>query len=1086
MRPQIWYCIIFSTLLLGSCQPEEETLFTTMGVDSGVDFENRLVYTEEFNPYTYRNFFNGGGVALGDVNNDGLVDIYFTGNLVDNKLYLNQGNWQFEDITASAGVACAGVWSTGATFADVNGDGLLDLYVCKSGKPEGDNRHNELFINNGDLTFTDQSRAYGLDIETLSTHAAFFDYDKDGDLDCYVLSNSIRSIGGNDLIESQREIPDPEGSGDKFFRNDGGRFTDVTIDHGIYTSNIGFGLGITLTDFNRDGWTDVFISNDFFERDYLYLNDRGQGFVESGEAYFGSISMGSMGADAADLDNDDEPDLFVTEMLPSTIERKRTKAVYESWDKYQLNVERGYSHQYPRNVLQRNLGGDMFVELGRFSGVAGTDWSWGALIFDADNDGLKDLFVANGIYKDLLDRDYLTYMANEEQVRQLIASGEEAITQLIDIMPSQAVPNAAYKNLGDFAFDNHAIVWGLAEPSFSNGSAYGDLDNDGDLDLIVNNVNMPAFVYQNNSDTSTHRSIALTLIGEGENRTGIGARVTAYHGDKRFISENYPSRGFQSSVDHRIHLGVGEITAVDSILVEWQRGGVSTLKGVVTNRLLVVKEAEATRKDPGISKAKPFLVASTVEVPFIHEENNFIDFDRDRLFPQMYHNEGPALAIAGDQGDPAYIFVGGAKGFPGVLYELDSQGNAKQLMSVDAFGDAISEDVDALFFDCDGDGDQDLYVASGGRAYSKSSSALDDRLYINDGKGAFAKDRERLQSLGRFSTGAVVSLDYDGDGDQDLVVTERFHPFFYGPKLRGYVLANDGSGFFEDVTEQVAPDFMEMPMVTDAAVGDVDGDGAPDVVLATEWGPVEVFLNRKGALVRSTETLGLAPQKGWWNVVKLVDLDQDGDLDIFAGNHGKNTFFKDETRLYIADFDANGTADYIFCEPRDGKYFPIADKNELIAQLPVLKKRLLYFKDYASMSMVDLFPEQQLNDALVLDATTLSSTLFVNEGNEFQPVVLPPEIQYGPVYAIETFDIDGDGFEDLLFGGNQYLVKPQFGRYDALPFTILKNDEGALGDIVQIPVFRQTRNIGRLTLGERDIVILANNNAKVDVYERGD
>ncbi|HCX21849.1 MAG TPA: hypothetical protein DHN29_08030, partial [Cytophagales bacterium] len=492
------YISIAVTVFFVSCQSsDQKRLFKDVAGESGIAFANDLEYTEEFNPYTYRSFFNGGGVALGDINNDGLLDVFFTGNLVDNKLYLNKGDWQFEEITKAAGVSCPNVWSSGASFADVNGDGLLDLYVCKSGKPGGSNRYNELFINNGDLTFTEKSKEYGLDIVGLSTHAAFFDYDKDGDLDCYVLTNSLKSIGGFDLIKDQREIPDETGGGNKFFRNDDGRFVDITLESGIYASSIGFGLGITLSDFNKDGWTDLFISNDFFERDYLYINQEGEYFKESLESYFNSISMGSMGADAADLNNDAEPDLFVTEMLPSNVARKRTKAVYENWDKYQLNVRQGYFHQYPRNVLQQKINDSLFVEVGRYSNVSATDWSWGALMFDANNDGLRDIFVANGIYKDLLDRDYLTFTANDQQIRNQLKKKGNVIKDLIDVMPSQAVPNQMFKNQGDFVFDNVSEEWGLGMPTFSNGSAYGDLDNDGDLDLVINNVNMPALVYRN-------------------------------------------------------------------------------------------------------------------------------------------------------------------------------------------------------------------------------------------------------------------------------------------------------------------------------------------------------------------------------------------------------------------------------------------------------------------------------------------------------------------------------------------------------------------------------------------------------------
>ena len=516
-KKYLFICLLlFSKYILISC--DNEKLFTLENSLTGLIFENKLQYTEDFNPYTYRNFYNGGGVALGDINNDGLIDIYLTGNIVDNKMFLNKGNFKFEDITGKSGLACSNVWSTGATFADINGDGLLDLYVCKSGKPEGEKRHNELFINNGDLTFTEQSKKYNLDIIGLSVHSAFFDYDKDGDLDCYILNNSFRSVGGYDLIKDQRKIPDPEGQGNKLLENKNGKFVDVTQKAGIYSSEIGFGLGITLSDYNNDGWTDLFISNDFFEKDYLYINNQNGTFSEESEKYFKSLSLGSMGADSADLDNDLLTDLIVTEMLPKSLERKKTKAVYDSWDKYSLAVSKGYYHQYPRNVLQRNFGETGFLEIGRYSGVSASEWSWASMIFDMNNDGLRDVFIANGIYKDLLDRDYLSYMANTEMIKNMIRTEKEVIKKLIDIMPSKPVNNIVYKNDGKFQFKEYTKEWGFDFPSFSNGMSYADLDNDGDLDIVINNVNMPAFLYRNNNNNQKNKSISFSLEGELKNK----------------------------------------------------------------------------------------------------------------------------------------------------------------------------------------------------------------------------------------------------------------------------------------------------------------------------------------------------------------------------------------------------------------------------------------------------------------------------------------------------------------------------------------------------------------------------------------
>lgn len=1085
VRKYLGYCFILFMLL--SCNEEKKALMEEVSAKSGIEFENNLQYTEEFNPYTYRNFFNGAGVALADINNDGLLDIYFTGNIVDNKLYINKGNWRFEDITEVAGVACSGVWSSGATFADINGDGLQDLYVCKSGKPGGENRHNELFINNGDLTFTEKAKEYGLDVTGLSTHAAFFDYDKDGDLDCYILTNSIRSVGaGYDLIKDQREIPDPAGGGNKFFENQNGKFVDVTIEQGIYSSNIGFGLGITLSDFNNDTWTDIYISNDFFERDYLYLNQKGSGFKESLETFFTSIAMGSMGADAADLDNDQNADLFVTEMLPSSIERRRTKAVFESWDKYQLNVDRGYFHQYPRNVLQRNTGDSLFLEIGRYSGVSATDWSWGALIFDLNNDGLKDIFVSNGIYKDLLDRDYLTYMANEQQVKKILQEKGSVIKELIDIMPSSAVSNQVYENKGEFSFHNTTEEWGIQRESFSNGSAYGDLDNDGDLDLVVSNVNMPSFVFKNTTDTTANRSLRIKLIGKDKNTTGIGAKIMAYNEEQVFMVENFPSRGFQSSVDPVVHLGLGNLDQVDSLKVIWERGGVNTLYKVMTNQLLTIEERNAVQNKNLLrnsKKLKKLLKKSTISIPFKHKENNFIDFDRDRLLPHMLHNLGPVVTSGDIDGDGTKeLFVGAAKGYPGKVYSYDNNSATfKEYNSDFLKQDEISEDVDAVFFDCDGDQDLDLYVASGGRAFSTSSSALKDRLYINDGKGNFRKE-ERIPFIDYFSTGVVKTIDYDLDGDLDLFVAERYHPFYYGTKVRVFFLENDGKGYFTDATTDVIPDLTETYMITDADAVDYDLDGDPDLVLATEWGPVMVLNNNEGVFTDATSELHLSDYTGWWNAVEVVDIDIDGDLDIIAGNHGLNTFFKDTTRMYVHDFDGNGTLDYIFCESRNGSYYPVADRNELISQLPALKKKLLYFKDYAGMAVNDIFSENELNKAAVWDATVMASSVFVNENGKFSRKSLNPKLQYGPVYSIKSVDLLEEDKNVILFGGNQFLVKPQFGRYDALPFTVMRGED----NMDQYPLLTQIRDFEMIEIDNKKLIVIANNNDELVVYEKND
>jgi enediyne biosynthesis protein E4 len=1080
--------IVLTLLLLVSCAKktkESASLFVLKDSSAGISFHNTLTYNETFNPYIYRNFYNGGGVAIGDINNDGLEDVYFTGNMVDNKLYLNKGNWQFEDITSKAGVSCPGVWSTGATFADINGDGLLDLYVCKSGKPEGTNRYNELFINNGDLTFTESSKIYGLDVEGLSVHAAFFDYDKDGDLDCYVLNNSIKSIGGFDLIKDQRTIPDATDNANKFFRNDKGKFVDITQEAGIYASKIGFGLGITLGDFNNDNWTDIFISNDFFEKDYLYINDTQGKFTEKLEDYFGSISMGSMGADLADLNNDLLTDLMVTEMLPATLERQKTKTVFESWDKHQMAKQQGYFNQFSRNTLQRNLGNTSFVELGRQANVSATEWSWGALLFDMDNDGLRDIFVSNGIYKDLLDRDYLTYTANEETIKSRIKNNEtDVITKLIDAMPSQAVPNAIFHNLGDFNFENASSDWGLGLPSFSNGSAYADLDNDGDLDLVVNNVNMPSFVYENTTDTLTHRSITLKFVQKGENTNAIATKaIIKYANDKIGYGENYVSRGFQSSVPLGIHFGVGNTEHIDSLWVKWSDGATTIQTNLATNKTYtIVHPADniGLMGDRKNRSKKTIIEEISPLFNFVHIENDYIDFNNERLLTQMYSNEGPALATEDINKDgKTDFFMGGAKNQSGKLF-LSSPNGYTEITS--PFANEInSEDVDAVFFDGDNDGDMDLYVCHGGRAFSPYSIALNDTYYVNE-KNIFNKAQTTPSFPITISSSVVKPADYDNDGDIDLFVGERYKTNLYGLPASGYILENDGQGNFKTTKNRTLEN---IGMITDASWTDLNDDGWQDLIVLGEWMPIKIFMNQDSNLVDKSNSYDLGHSSGLWSSLELTDVDGDGDQDIVAGNIGRNNFFETEMRMFIADFDGNGFQEQIICKKKDNTYYPIVDKDELISQIPSLKKKLLYYKDYATADIKSIFPEEILNNALSFDLQIVESTLFFNQKGKFVPSKLPSEIQYAPVYAITSTDVNEDGYTDLFFGGNQYLVKPQFGSYDAsMGWAIFGPyaPEEKKPEVIPLNIKGQIRDLKWIDYGTKKIVIAPINDDKTTFH----
>jgi len=1000
--------------------------------ETGIDFLNDLPYTEEFNTYTYRNFYNGGGVALGDINNDGLTDIFFTGNIVNNKLYLNKGDWKFEDITEKAGVACPDVWCTGASMVDINGDGLLDIYVCKAGKPGGEKRYNELFINQGNLTFTEEAKSYGIDVNGLSIHSAFFDYDLDGDLDCYLLNNSIRAVGGFDLKEGLRNIPDSEGN--KFFRNDDGKFIDATTEVGIYSSNIGYGLGITLSDFNEDQWPDIFISNDFFERDYLYLNNQDGTFREVGDQNFSSMSMGSMGADACDLDNDLKPDLFVTEMLPNSLERRKTKAVYETWNKYEASVKQGYHHQFSRNILQRNMGDGKFIELGRYAGVAATEWSWASLIQDFDNDGLKDLFISNGVYKDLLDKDYLNFSANDVVAKNREGDKKNFITALVDSMPSVPVQNFLYKNIGDFKFENIAATAGLEELTFSNGSAYADLDNDGDLDLVVNNANMPSFVFQNQTDTATRRFIQFELKSDTKNSKAIGAKVIIKYKGGQAMYEHFTSKGFESTVDGKIHFGVDDIQKIDSVIVRWPNGSTTVKTNLKTNKKYSLKES-SKEEDLGKNIAGDQSVNTSQNISFEHEDVSINLFAKERLLLEMNGFRGPKVTSADVNKDGLVdLFFGGGKNQTSELYLNRLDGSFEKVnQPFKAFN--RSEIVGAEFFDADNDGDLDLYLAHGGRSFSPYSNLMQDVILLNDGRGNFSEQTPLLNFGKPINTGDVAIGDLNNDGQQDLVVTEMMNNQGFGKLGQCFIFINQGNNEFKSI----AADYLkEVGMLSSVALIDQNDDGYLDIVLAGKWMPITIIENQAGDFVAPRKLYELENSKGLWNTLELVDVDQDGDQDLIAGNEGLNNFYNTNLTLFINDFDQNGSAEPIFCYEQNGAFYPALDFDVLFSQIPFLKKRHTYYRDFAKATMTELFGPQAMKDAGRFDLEELKSMVFLNESGHFKGIALPDEIQYSSVYSISPGDTG-----QLYFGGNNFKTKPQFGRADGSFGWVLNFDHNS-------------------------------------------
>ncbi|MEY3648324.1 MAG: hypothetical protein RLZ13_1209 [Bacteroidota bacterium] len=1089
---------LFLAFLGSACSTEEKAppLFEEiLPGASGVDFKNDLSFDEKFNVFTYRNFYNGGGVAIGDVNNDGLADLYFTANLGPNKLYLNKGDFKFEDVTATAGVAGTRAWSTGVAMADVNGDGWLDIYVCNSGDVEGDNKQNELFVNQGNGTFKEMAEAYGLADQGFSTHAVFFDYDKDGDLDVYLLNNSYQAIGTFNKMQNERPVRDPVG-GDKLFRNDGEKFTDVSEEAGIYGSVIGFGLGITIGDVNHDTWPDIFISNDFFERDYLYINNQDGTFTESVESSMRSLSAASMGADIADLNGDGLLDIFVTDMLPEPPTRLKQVTTFENWDKFQFNKTHGYHYQFSRNMLHLNNGDGTFSEVGRLANVEATDWSWGALLFDMDNDGKRDIFVANGIYQDITDLDYLNFIDDEETKAKIISQDGVNYKALIDPIPVNPIPNYAYKNLGDLRFENVADQWGLGKAIHSNGSAYGDLDNDGTLDLVVNNVNATAQIFKNKGKTllPENHSIQLQLTGKGKNTAAIGAQIQVKVGEEVFYTEQMPNRGFQSSVDPKITIGLGKAKIIDEIRVLWPDGAYTQLSQVKPDQLLNLKWTEAGALPEGTSffqapSPARFVKSTAAILDFTHEENEFVDFDRDRLTYLMLSTEGPAVAEGDVNGDGlADLYFGGSKTFAGKLYLRTAQGKYRYLPQEAFELDALSEDSDGLFFDADKDGDADLFVTSGGNESGFGSPDLADRLYLNDGRGNFTKGFH-TGLAGVFGSSAfVVPMDINADGALDLVVGGRLVPFTYGAPADSQLWINDGKGNFTEQSTTLAPGLKALGMVTDAKVLDYDGDGLQDLVVVGEW-MAPTFFKNTGKKLEKMTLPGMENLKGWYRTLEVGDFNADGKPDLALGNQGLNTRMKGSAtspiRMYLNDFDQNGSIEQVYTQLLDGVAIPYTLKHELEKQVPSIKKKYIRYADYANQSLQDIFSKEVIDRSIIQEMNHLESGILLNQGaGNFTWKPFPIYGQKSWVFAIHVLDINADGIQDLILGGNLSQVKPELGKYDAGygevllgkgdgTFTFWPNRQHGLkweGDI------RAIKQIGKNQL------LLVKNNAAAEIW----
>ncbi len=1026
--------------------------------NTGINFRNDVTDGRLENSFLFRNFYNGGGVAAGDVNNDGLADVFLTSNMGENKLYINKGNFKFDDITSSAGFKQDSMWSTGAVLADVNNDGWLDIYVCNSGHMTTGNRKNKLYINNGlsssgkgkgdgKVTFTESAEKYGLDISSYSTQASFFDYDLDGDLDCFIIANSpmpVNTLGftnRRDLLAKEWPVANfVKDGGDHLYRNDNGHYTEVTKEAGIHGTLMSFGLGVSVSDVNNDGYPDIYVSNDSYERDYLYLNQKNGTFKDEFEACIKQTSFSSMGADVADINNDGFPEIFTTDMLPGDDYRLKTLGAFDNIDVHNKKLQLGFYHQYMKNCLQLNNGNGTFSEIANYSGVDATDWSWGALMFDADNDGFNDIYVCNGVNKDVTDLDFMNFFANDVIQKMVLTGKKDNVDEVLKHIPVTPMLNKAFRNNGNLKFTDKGKEWGFTQPSFSNGAAYADLDNDGDLDLVINNENQPAFIYKNNArELNKNHYIGLQLKEDNNNKFAIGSKIKIYKGKQLFYRELFPCRGFQSSMDYKQIIGLGQLKEVDSIVITWPDLTYSRIDRPAVDTIYAIQKGASSHsvfsgESPGMMVVNPPLFDSVNNIFEKHQEDDYVDFYYERNIPEMLSREGPK-ATTGDVNNDGLmdIFIGGTQEHPGQLYLQNNSGNfeKKQEKGFQQYSDF--EDEAVLFFDADKDGDLDLFIGPGGNNNPPYTRQMQNRLFKNDGKGNFSLEPSAFPNNG-MNIAVAAADDFDHDGDLDLFVGARSAPRDYGTSPSSYIYVNDGRGHFKDIAATKNPAIAAIGMVTGAVWADVAGDRNKELVITGEWMSPRVF-SYNGDHFTEVKT-NLSNIYGLWQSIAAEDVNDDGKTDLILGNIGGNFYLhpdhENPVKLWMADLDGNGDIDKILTRTIDGKDKPVFLKNDLQDQVPSIKKGNLKNQDYAQKSIQQLFSPETLNKAVVKRFNYTSSCVAINNGNgNFTIQNLPYRAQLSSVNAIYCRDVNGDGYIDLITAGNNSGFLPQLEELDA-------------------------------------------------------